>query len=86
MHQQCPATECRAIPGEDIEAGAHLNEPALDGIGLGRALIAGEFDPGLDLDDCHTVEIEFTAVNALNPGDHPAMGAWPAEFRQHIGV
>ena len=85
MHQLSPAAECRAIHGENVEGVAHLIEPALDRIGFCRALIAAEFDPGLDLAAGHAGEIELGVLNALNPGDPTAVGPCPTAPSQAGG-
>lgn len=57
MHQLSPATEGRAIHGEDVEAVAHLIQLHLDLASFGCVLIAGEFNPGLHFANGHTGEV-----------------------------
>ena len=86
MHQLSPAAKSRAIEAEDVECVTHLIQPALDLGGLGGVLLAGAFNPGRDFAEGHAGEMQVSIVNALEPGEHGAMGAGPAQFRDHVGV
>ena len=86
MHQLSPAAKSRAIETEDVEGVAHLIQPTFDFIGFGWILFTGAFDPGLDFADGHAGEVEIGILNALQPGQHGAMGARPAQFGHHVGV
>lgn len=75
MHQLCPAAERRAVHVEDVERGAHLIEPTFELTSFHGVLLASEFNAGLDLADGRAGQIELSIVNALDPGDHTAVGA-----------
>ncbi len=78
MHQPGPAAEGGAIHGEDAEGVAYPIQPLLDLSGLGGVLLPAELDAGLDFADGHTGEVQIGGVNALEPVQHAAVGAWPA--------
>ena len=64
------------IHWDDVVNAAHLIEQLLDLCGLGGVLFAGEFDASFDLAKGHAGEMEGSSVNAVEPGEHSAMGPW----------
>ncbi len=64
------------IHWDDVVNAAHLIEQLLDLGGLGGVLFAGEFDASFDLAKGHAGEMEGSSVNAVEPGEHSAMGPW----------
>ena len=86
MHKLCPLPEDRAVRRQDIVGAGDLIEPRLDFGRLGCILFTRDFDPGLNLGKGHGTKVQILIGDFPEPREHSAMGTWPAQFRDDVGI